>query len=194
MRLYCDVCQSDTSHVLIRENKNMYQCGECGSVREWKERPYIQVKSIVSKGNRSFPGEAELPFDEPVVAGEELVVQVDGEYILSEVTAIDDLSGRRVKEEMPDRIKTLWVREIENVEVKFSLHEGRITTPLKLVLDGEEVFKVDDTISVKGKRYRILRIKTRDGRLLKYPDQKALAKEIKRVYARYEWKDRKYTT
>ena len=79
---------------------------------------------------------------------------------------------------------------MSEVEVKFSLHKGAVTTPYKMVTSGETEFRIRERVNIDNLIFRITRMKLTDGRLLKREGQKAKAKQIRRIYAMFERKVR----
>ncbi|MEM2071070.1 MAG: HVO_0476 family zinc finger protein, partial [Archaeoglobaceae archaeon] len=66
------------------------------------------------------------------------------------------------------------------------LHKRSVTTPVKIIVDGDTEFEVGETIEIEGKKFRISRIKLIKGDILRKAGSRAKAKEIRRVYAKYE--------
>ncbi len=85
-------------------------------------------------------------------------------------------------------IETIWLRDVGEVEVRMSLHKRSVTTPYKMVVDGETEFEVGEVIFVDGKRFRIHRIKLLTGGVLRREGKRARARDIRRIYAKYEGK------
>ncbi len=186
MRIYCDTCDEETPHRVIRKEKNLYSCNKCGTVREVREKKPREIKVIVSSGDRSTGGKVEFYDGDLVRVGDEIVVELPERVTIAEVTSIELKNGRRVQESDAGKIETIWTREVEEVVLKISLHRGRYTESVRIRVPGDEAFRVDGSLRISGKFCRITGIKTRNGRMLKSPAQEALAKEIVRVYAKYE--------
>ncbi len=155
-------------------------------MREIKEKKPVRVRVIVSSGDRSYKGGVEFYAGESIRVGDEIIVELPDRVTLAEITAIELKNGKRGSEAVISEIETIWTREVEEVFVKISLHKGKYTESVKIKVPGEEVFRINETLRISGKPYRVIRIRTRDGRVLRSPFQEALAKEIVRIYAKYE--------
>ncbi len=185
MRVYCDVCGEETPHRLIRKEKYLYSCRTCGTVREVREKKPLEIKAIVSSGDRSSVGKVTLNDGDILKVGDEIVVELPDRVTLAEITSIELKEGRRVEESSAGNVQAIWTREVEEVILRVSLHKGRYTESVRIKVPGETVFRVDGMIKISGKQYRITGIKT-GKRMLKSPSQEAVAKEIVRIYARHE--------
>ncbi len=188
--IYCDTCKDETEHVLIREEKGLYRCVECGTVTQYFPEKEIRIKAIISTGAISRVGSVVLKELDIVEVGDEIVVDVGEGFRVGEVTAIELKDGRRTKFAEVKEISTVWLRDVSEVTVKFSLHKGPVTTPYKMVTSGDTEFRVGERVNIDNTVFRITRMKLIDGRLLKREGQSAKAKEIKRIYAMFERKRR----
>ncbi|RLI84146.1 MAG: hypothetical protein DRO98_08855 [Archaeoglobales archaeon] len=186
MYLYCETCKEETEHELIRAEKHLYRCKECGTVSQHLPEKTIKVKAIISSGPESEVGSVLLKKSDLVEKGDELVVEVEEGFKIGEVTSIEFSNGRRGEVGEAKDIQTIWLRDVGEVIVKISLHKGPVTTPYKLATSGETEFEVGEVLNIDGRNFRITRMKLIDGRLLKKSGDKARAKEIKRIYAMYE--------
>jgi uncharacterized Zn finger protein len=184
--IYCDSCKEETEHILIRQDKHLYKCKECGSVTQYLPEKEFDVKAIISSGATSEVGKVRLKESDIVKIGDEVIVETDEGFKVGEVTAIE-LRDRKRRVQIADAkdIYAVWLRNVSEVDVKFSLHKGPVTTPYKLKTSGETEFEVGEKINIDGLLFRITRIKTIDGRLLRKERDKAKAKEIKRIYAMF---------
>jgi uncharacterized Zn finger protein len=185
---YCDVCKDETEHELIRKEKNLYRCRVCGSVRQIIPEREIEVKAIISTSGESEVGRIRVKESEMLKVGDEIVVETEDEIKVGEVTALELKDGRRVEIAEAREVQTVWLRNVSEVDVKFSLHKGAVTTPYKMRTTGETEFEIGERINIDNYIFRITRIKKLDGKLLKKRGEKAKAKEIKRVYAMFERK------
>jgi uncharacterized Zn finger protein len=181
--LYCDGCGDETEHELVRRDKNLYRCRICGSVQVFKERD-VEVKAVISTGEFSEVGKIRLKESDVVNVGDELVVETEEDLKVGMVTAIE-VGDKRVQSSEAKEIDTLWLRNIGEVDVKFSLHKGAVTTPYKLKTSGETEFEIGERITIDNLLFKITRIKTIDGKLLKRDGERAKAKDIRRIYAMF---------
>ncbi len=140
------------------------------------------VRTVVSSGEESRVCATEVDRNEIYRIGDPLVVECGEETQSVEITGIEG-DGRREERAKGSDIQTLWTRAVIRVTVKISIHEGRSTTPLYLEAGGTEEFEVDREYVVNKRKFRISHIKLRNDRFLRRSEEKALAKDIKRIYA-----------
>ncbi|MEM2727250.1 MAG: HVO_0476 family zinc finger protein [Archaeoglobaceae archaeon] len=181
--IYCDNCKEVTEHEKVKGDS--YRCLICGVYTQLTPEKEIELKAIFSKEDQTRIGSIKVLESEELVKGNELIVDFEGESRLGRITAIQLRDGRVVEFAKAKDSVAIWLKEVGEVYVKFSLHKKAVTSPYKILFDGETEFSVGEEIEVEGKRYVIRRIKLVDGRLLKRDGDKAVAKEIKRVYATY---------
>ncbi len=181
--IYCDTCKEETLHEVVREDKNLYKCSVCGTHTVYVPEKEIKVRAIISTGAKSTKGFIRVREGDVIKKGEEYIVDTDEGHKIGEVTAIELKDGRRTDICEASKVSTVWLRDVGEVYVKFSLHKRAVTTPYKMVTDGETEFEVGEVLNIDGKPFRIHRIKLIDGGVLRRG--KAKAKEIKRIYAKY---------
>lgn len=181
--IYCDNCKEFTEHESVKEN--LYRCSICGTHVQLIPEKEVELKAILSEEDITKIGTVKLPEGEEIIKGNELIVDLEGESRLGRVTAIQLKNGTTVEFAKARDARAIWLKEVGEVYVKFSLHKRAVTSSYKALFDGETEFAVGEEIEVEGKRYVIKRIKLIDGRLLKKDGEKAIAKDIKRVYATY---------
>ena len=148
----------------------------------------VRGKAVISTGAISRVGTIVFKEFDTVEVGDEIVVETDEGFRIGEVTSIELKDGRRTKFAEVKDIGTVWLRDVGEVEVKFSLHKGAITTPYKMLTSGDTEFEVGERVKIDNVLYRITRMKFMDGRLLKRAGERAKAKQIKRIYAMFERK------
>lgn len=168
------------------EGGKLSRCALCGTVhRTPKELPprIRPVKTIVSRGSVSMVCSTELPEADEVAVGDHLVSECGEDVFGVEVASIE-AGGRRVARARVPEITALWTRGIEQVSVKFSVHDGWKTIPLLYESDGEEPFVIGETFRIGTKRFRITHIKLRDGAMLRKEGWRTVAKRIRRIYGR----------
>jgi uncharacterized Zn finger protein len=183
--LFCPACEVETSHeVLSGSHDLVVRCSECGTVHRTKPEPeprMIPIRAIVSAEGTSMTGSVEMFGDEHCSVGDKIVAEYGDEACAVEVTAIET-GERRVQSAVATEISTLWTRCIDQVIVRVSVHDGRKTIPLYIQCEGEEDFEVGSVHSDGRIRFRVTRIKLRNGALMKKEGWKAYARKIKRVY------------
>ncbi|AIY89263.1 HVO_0476 family zinc finger protein [Geoglobus acetivorans] len=183
--IFCDTCKDETPHRLINPSKNLFQCEVCSSVTEYKKEKKIEIRAIISKDNYSERGKIEASPSETLTVGEEIVVETEEGYRLGEITSLELKNGKRVDVAGAGDIETVWLRDVGEVKVRFSLHKGAVTTPYEIFTPGEVEFSVGEVIPIEGRKYRITRIKLINGGLLRKDGRSAKAKEIRRIYAQF---------
>jgi uncharacterized Zn finger protein len=185
---YCEICKDETPHKLIRAKTHLYRCDECGSYANFPPEKEIAVKAIISFEGESEKGIVRLREDDKIEEGDELIVETDSGFRIGEVTSIELMSNRRAEEAEAREIKTIWLRDVGEVGVRISLHKRAITTPVTIYVPGETEFRIGEELEFGNKKYRITKIKSRDGRVLDKNKEAIKAKDIRRVYAKFEAK------
>lgn len=185
--MFCTTCDDETEHdVLSRTTNQVIKCTICGTVSRIpvpKEPKIFQVKAIVSRENTSNVCRCELAEDEEVAVGDYLIAESDdGEGSGVEVMSIE-YGDKRLEKSTGAKVDTLWTRVIDQVVVRFSVHDGWHTIPLYVKCEGDEKFVVGDVYTIKGVKARIGHIRMRNGSVTKRRGKFEVANTIKRVYA-----------
>lgn len=175
----CPSCGEEAEFLEIKENR--YQCRNCGYVMILRDKKVFRVDSILSDDDRSERGQIELHEGEEVEVGEELLVEISGELRVGEVRAIDTDEGR-VDRASAEKIRTIWLRAVDEVSVPVSIHLGERTLSKKIRLPGDEEVRIGDFIRIDGAKHTVRAIKRRFGKLVREGGVKA--KEIKRIYVK----------
>jgi len=182
---FCPVCSARTDHELVARGRNpVGRCLECGDVHPvvvGERQKTVNVRAIVSDGPSSRICTVEMDDAEVCRTGDTFVAACGDEYTGVEVTSIES-KGVRVKKAIAGEISTLWTRKVEEVALRVAIHSGGITTSFYVMVPGEELFCVGEVYTIGKRRFRISRIKIRDGGMLRKPGQKAEAKRIRRVF------------
>jgi len=184
--IYCDTCKEETLHELVRAEKHLYRCSECGTFNTSLPRVEVEVRAIVSSGAESVRGLIRAYEGESLEKGDEYIVETENGHKVGEITSIELKDGRRVETATVGEIRTVWLRDVGEVEVRMSLHKRSVTSPYKMVVDGETEFEVGEILYVDGKKYRIHRIRLLSGEVVRKEGRKVRAKEVRRIYAKYE--------
>lgn len=188
LSLYCETCDEYTLHRVIKgkiKDKNgrtlevVAKCAECGSIYNGiiKAPPSREVPLIISDRESSYRSRMDLPEDELIRVGDELIV--DDDTIL--VTSIET-RGRRVHTAKVSNIETIWAKLFNSVLVPVSVNRGSRTVTDTIEAVPEEEFYIGDTIQVKNKDCVIHQIMDGNGRMLRKGG--AVARDIKRIYTR----------
>jgi len=184
--IYCDTCGEETLHELIREEKHLYRCTECGTFTTHLPKKEVEVRAIISSGAESVRGSIKAYEGDELEKGDEYIVETEEGHKIGEITSIELKNGKRAESGKVGEIETVWLRDVGEVEVRMSLHKRSVTTPYKMVVDGETEFEVGEVLYINGKRFRIHRIKLISGGVLRGEGKRARAREIRRIYAKYE--------
>lgn len=187
IEMFCATCDEETEHeILSRTQTQVIKCSVCGSVSRIpvpKEPVLHQIKAIVSQEGKSSVCRCEIAEDEEVSVGDYLIAECDdGEGSGVEVMSIES-GDKRLDRATGDRITTLWTRVIDQVVVRFSVHDGWHTLPLYVRCEGDEKFVIGDVYSIKGVKARVGHIRMRNGSVTKRKGKFEVASTIKRVYA-----------
>lgn len=196
----CPSCSSDaeTAHEVLKDaDPATVQCGECGHVHKESlpEERTVERRVVVSQGGESFTTQRSADPDEQVEVGDEFLLDTPEALMQVRITGIETDEGRRGRVPF-EEVETLWTRAVENVVVDVTLHpkEGgrEETRSLELRVPGDEQFVVDETASYGDEEFTVEGLVIRDGvadyerKQFDYTGDAALAKDIKRVYARDE--------
>lgn len=185
--MFCTMCNEETEHeVLSRTQSQVIKCTECGTVSRIpvpKEPVLLQIKAIVSREESSTVCRCEIAEDEEVAVGDSLIAECDdGEGAGVEVMSIES-GDKRPKKAIGADIDTLWTRVIDQVVVRFSVHDGWKTLPLYVRSEGDEKYVVGDVYVIRGVKARIGHIRMRNGSVTKRRGKFEVASTIKRIYA-----------
>ncbi len=183
--IYCDTCKEETLHEPVRADKNLYRCTECGSYTTFRPGKKIELRAVISSGPVSERGTLRVLEGSRIEKGDEYIVDTAEGHKIGEVTSIELRDGKRVESAAVEDIETVWLRDVGEVELRMSLHKRSVTTPFKMLVDGEAEFEIGEVIIVEGKKYRIHRIKLINGGVLRREGSRARARDIRRVYAKY---------
>jgi len=178
--IFCPECGELTEHVTVKLGReHLVRCEACGTVHPQQlERTRLSsLRVIVSAPEGSARRTIELPAEDLLAVGDEILVD-DGvdEVVMVEVTSIELAGGGREERATAGEVKTLWTRAVDEVVVKVSVQRRGRTTSIDVPARGDEPFAGGEVRTADGKRYRVEKIRVRDGRS---PDR-ALAKEIVR--------------
>jgi uncharacterized Zn finger protein len=184
--IYCDICKEETLHEIVRAEKNLYRCTQCGGYTTHTPRKEMKIRAIISSGAESVKGSIKVYEGEKIEKGDEYIVDTEDGHKIGEVTSIEMKNGQRVESAQSEDIETVWLRDVGEVELRMSLHKRSVTSPYKMVVDGETEFEVGENIYIDGKKFRVHRIKLISGGVLRREGSRARARDIRRLYAKYE--------
>jgi uncharacterized Zn finger protein len=181
----CEACGLETTHTLTKSRSRVLaRCSSCGFTAkvELKDQGPVPVKVVVSRGERSRVQQVDLPPEDEIAVGDELMV---GAHRVK-VRSIES-GGRRVDEAAAEDIDTVWATFHDHVTVHFSVNKGSKTQSFEVKAQPEEEFIINELEDVGGLTVVIHAIKT-EGRMLHAGS--ARAEDIVRVYAspvRQKW-------
>jgi len=155
----CPECGSDDVEVIKERGRELtLRCNECGNVWHVTLPKLVKVPLIVSKHERSFRSEAELPEGEEIRVGD--IVETENDEV--RITGIELEEGKRVTRAKVGEIKTLWGESLKYPKViKVSIYMPKgITQAFRVKVPREEEFAVGEVVEVGGYTFRIEKIKT----------------------------------
>jgi len=197
----CPACSpgGETAHeVLNRGGQATVRCGDCGHVHKTtiETDPTVERRVIVSQEAESDEARVEIPPDETLSVGDEFLVETDEAFLTARVTSLETTDDERVETATAEAVKTVWTRAVGNVAVNLTLHpkDGGHdeTRSVKIQVPGDERFVVDETHEYGSEEFTVERLMVRadasgyDREGYDYTGDSALAKDLKRVYARDE--------
>jgi uncharacterized Zn finger protein len=198
--LACPSCSPDapTAHEILKEaDPATVRCGECGHTHKESlpDDETVERQVVVSQDGESFTAHYETDPDERLAVGDEFLLDAPEALMQVRVTSLETADGR-VKEATVKRVETVWTRAVENVTVDVTLHpqDGKReeTRSITLQVPGDEQFMIDETVTFGDEEFTVEGIVVRDDaerydrQQFDYTGDSALAKDIKRVYARDE--------
>jgi uncharacterized Zn finger protein len=186
---HCPQCGEDTLHTVLRGTLGergewttldaTVQCTECQTthhalIREAKD---VDLPVVLSEGGASRRTRVAVPGDEEVSVGEAFIV--DGLNCV--LTGIEAKDMRRVDDAHVKDVRTLWMKQFEEVPLRFAINLGHKTITKSFpALPSHEVTVGEEHVFGRL-RVTVHAIKTKD-RLLKRGT--AEAGEVVRVFAR----------
>ena len=184
--VFCPSCQEETmNHVLkssggkkAKQLEAVLECMECQQVHRisLENQREIKVNIVISKGHGSSKTQVDLPRDEVLMVGDELMVEESRVIVTSLESEI-----RREKMLPIGKIKTIWAKDHEKVSVKVSIVDKAQTTSRKLMATPEEEFEIGGVVDFPDISCVISSIKTKDKNLRKGFER---AENILRLYTK----------
>ncbi|NJE13543.1 HVO_0476 family zinc finger protein [Thermococcus sp. LS2] len=171
MEFECPECGSENVEVIKERGREItLKCLDCGNVWILTLPKLVKIPLIVSKHERSFKAEAELPEDEEIKVGD--IVEIENDEV--RITGIELEGNRRVNKAKLSEVKTLWgesLRYPKIIGVSIYLPKG-ITQSFKVQVDRDEEFVVGEVLEVEGYTFKVEKIKT-DRKMLTHGKAKA---------------------
>ncbi|HVL49311.1 MAG TPA: HVO_0476 family zinc finger protein [Candidatus Thermoplasmatota archaeon] len=184
----CKGCGEETVHKVVSGRVGARRgftleatvtCEECGTTHRVvvKEAPEVKIPAIVSRGATSARTSIEIPGDDVVSEGDDFIV--DGRAAV--VTGIELAGAKRVGSAEASRILTLWLKDFEEVRLRFTVNMGDKTIAKDIVVDPATEVAVGQEFVLGRLRVTVHGIKTTQ-RLMRRGT--AVARDVTRLFAR----------
>lgn len=175
----CPACGTETVHDVEKQRgrEQVLTCRDCGRTHPVVAPETVEVPVQLSLDEETTETEIEVAEDATISVGDRMFL-LDG---LAEVTAVEADDDRRHEALRADEIRTLWAKDIREVTIPVTVHQGRTSQSLETVAAPDRELAVGDRLDVEGRRYRIDRIKTDDD-ILRDVGETAKAVDVVRVY------------
>ncbi|HDZ35397.1 MAG TPA: translation initiation factor 2 [Thermococcus sp.] len=155
----CPECGSDDVEVIKERGRELtLRCGECGNVWHVTLPKLVKVPLIVSKHERSFKSEVELPEGEEIKVGD--IVETENDEV--RITGIELDENKRVNKAKVEEVRTLWGESLtypKIIKVSIYLPKG-VTQAFRVKVPRDEEFVVGEVLEVGGYTFRVEKIKT----------------------------------
>lgn len=200
----CPACSPETDRVhevLKPADDATVRCLGCEHVHKVTlETPTTRsIRIVVSTADESERLSVDVPVEETLRVGEEFVAEADGGPIGVRITSLELAAGERVEAATPPELGTIWTRAVDNVAVSATVHpddgEREATRSETYYLPGDAELTVGEDVPHVEEQVRIEGLILRDDavdydrRKLDRRDRTALAKDVKRLYARRHGQD-----
>ncbi|GAB3680090.1 HVO_0476 family zinc finger protein [Salinarchaeum chitinilyticum] len=202
--LVCPACsqEQETVHeVLSPGGQATVRCTECDHVHKeaLPNDETVERDVVVSQSGDSFTARTDVDPEESIAEGDEFVLETDEGIFTVRVTNVELDGDRRVEEATAEEASTIWTRAVGNVAVKVTVHPSdgsrENTYSTTVHVPGDYEFVVGESDSFGEEAFGIEGIAVRDDasgydyEKLNYDGDEAVAKDVKRVYARDETSD-----
>jgi len=199
----CPACSPDfeTVHEVLKTGgQATVKCTECGHVHKVRlpSEDRVERDVVVSQDSDSFSGKADVPPEETLAVGEEFVLESEEGIFTVRITSLE-IGDSRVDAAPGEAVDTIWTRDVGNVTVNVTLHpkqgSGDRTKSLDLPVPGDHEFTVGETADFGREEFTVEKILIRedahgyDFESLEHEGDVAIAKDVKRLYARDETAD-----
>ena len=167
----CPECGSGDVEVIKERGRELtLKCNECGNVWHVTLPKPVKVPLIVSKHERSFKTEVELPEGEEIKVGD--IVETEDDEV--RITGIELDGDKRVEKARIGEIKTLWGESLNYpkiIKVSIYLPKG-LTQAFRVKVPRDEEFAVGEVLEVGGYTFKVEKIKT-ERKMLRHGKAKA---------------------
>ncbi len=195
----CPACSPDfeTVHEVLSEGgQATVRCTECGHVHKTTiaEETEIERTVVVSQSGESLTATVKGPPEERIQIGEEFVVEADDALLVARITDIQIGTETRADAARMEDVETIWSRAVDNVTLNVTLHpeSGDDTRGIEVQVPGDYEFEVGTTEELADEEFTIEGMHVRENAVgyaagkLDHRGDTALAKDLKRIYARDE--------
>ena len=159
MEFECPECGSENVDVIRERGREVtLRCLDCGNFWILTLPKLVKIPLIVSKHERSFKVEVELPEDEEIKVGD--IVEIENDEV--RITSIELEGNKRANKAKVREVKTLWgesLRYPKIIGVSIYLPKG-ITQSFKVQVNRDEEFVVGEVLEVGGYTFKVEKIKT----------------------------------
>ncbi|WP_436907072.1 HVO_0476 family zinc finger protein [Halosimplex marinum] len=186
-----EVLTTGGGHATIR-------CTECGHTHkdQLPSTTEFEREVVVSQDGESFTATADVPEGEQLAVGEEFLLETEEAIVTARITSLELGDERRAETASAEEVRTIWTRAVGNVSVDLTLHpkDGTHdeTESVTVQVPGDYEFVVGETEELGDEEFTVEGIHVRDDAVgyehdkLDFEGDSAVAKDIKRVYARDE--------
>lgn len=197
----CPACSPETEivhEVLATGGQATVRCTDCEHVHK-TELPTPETRSvsvIVSQDGDSTSTTVEAPLNEEIAVGEEFIVDTDEALLTVRITSLEVGTEQRAERTPVEEVETIWTRVVDNVRADVTMHpqDGRhdATRSIEMYVPGDYEFTVSEDEKAGDHQFTVTGLHVRedargyDFAKLDHDGDTALAKDLKRVYAREE--------
>jgi uncharacterized Zn finger protein len=198
----CPSCSPDleTVHEVLTTGGGAatIRCTECGHThkRQLPSETTRERDVVVSQDGESFSATADVPEGEQLAVGEEFLLETEEAIVTARITSLQLGDEQRAETATAEEVRTIWTRAVGNVSVDLTLHpkDGTHdeTESVTVQVPGDYEFVVGETEELGDEEFTVEGIHVRDDAVgyehdkLDFEGDSAVAKDIKRVYARDE--------
>ncbi len=143
----CPDCDDYNNHEVLKGQMGRstlmgtFRCEECGRIFSGTINipALMTVKVIISCGAETETAETELETDDTVAVDDEFFLD-DGRRV--RITAIEIEDGKHIKKTKTDRVKVLWVKQYDILNIKVSVNDNRKTYSVRIEAEPDDDFEI----------------------------------------------------
>lgn len=190
--LPCETCGRPTRHRILRVSGNrrvenarivegLARCSQCRWTHSFALRisDILEVRAVVSDGERSRPTRIPLPADQRLLVGS----RVPGREPPQRIVRIDLRTGGRGSDAVARDVATLWLTPDGLRPIPVSLVLGARTAATRAEVPPERWLEVGELIEVAGGRLRVTGLRAKN-RTWSQPGDRFPAASVVRIYTR----------